>query len=181
MQTPEPYILFITALLPLTAGLLLLQVNPYRALVMRAIVGAIATLLYTVLGAADVALTEALVGTLLAMLLYSITVRSSMVFRLGVLRNPSSETFNTLAIAPLKTILSKYHLRLRVVLYEQPSELTSALAQKEIHATCLTDPEAEEPTFHTQIRVPRLYELLKNEPLTTRLELVALPPEQEKK
>jgi putative multicomponent Na+:H+ antiporter subunit B len=151
MQTPEPYILFITALLPLTAGLLLLQVNPYRALVMRGIVGAIATLLYTVLGAADVALTEALVGTLLAMLLYAITVRSSMVFRLGVLGNPSSETFNTLAIAPLKTILSKYHLRLRLIFYEQPSELATALAQKEIHATCLSDPETEEPSYTSNV------------------------------
>ncbi len=181
MQTSEPYILLITALLPLTACLLLLQVNPYRALAMRGIVGAISALLYTVLGAADVALTEALVGTLLAMLLYAITIRSSMVFRLGILQASSSDTFNTLAIAPLKTILNKYHLRLRLVFYEQPSELATALAQKEIHATCLSDPEAEEPIYHTQIRVPRLYELLKNEPLTTRLELVSLPQEQEKK
>jgi putative multicomponent Na+:H+ antiporter subunit B len=181
MQISELYIVLITALLPLTSGLLLLEVNPYRALAMRAIVGAIAALLYTVLGAADVALTEALVGTLLAMLLYAITIRSSMVFRLGVLQTSSSDSLNTLAIAPLKNSLNKYHLRLRLVFYENPSALVTALTQKEIHATCFTDVEAEEPTYRTKIRVPRLYELLKKESLTIPLELVDFPQKEEKK
>ncbi|NQV10631.1 MAG: DUF4040 domain-containing protein [Cyanobacteria bacterium] len=72
----------ITALLPLTAILLVNQRSPYQTLVLRGILGAIATLVYALLGAADVALTEALVGTLLSTTLYAIALRSSMVFRL---------------------------------------------------------------------------------------------------
>jgi putative multicomponent Na+:H+ antiporter subunit B len=82
----DKYIYIIIALLPLTSLMLVFQVNPYHALVMRAILGAIAALVYVVLGAADVALTEALVGTMLAVTLYVIAVRSSLVMRLGILK-----------------------------------------------------------------------------------------------
>jgi len=51
---------------------------------MRGILGAVSALVYTVLGAADVALTEALVGAFLATMLYAVAVRSSLVLRLGV-------------------------------------------------------------------------------------------------
>ena len=54
----------IAVLLPLTAGMLVAQRNPYHALVIRGIVGAVAALVYALFGAADVALTEALVGTM---------------------------------------------------------------------------------------------------------------------
>lgn len=73
----------ITALLPLTAILLVAQANPYQTLVLRGILGAVAALVYALLGAADVALTEALVGTLLSTTLYAVALRSSMVLRLG--------------------------------------------------------------------------------------------------
>ena len=53
------YLYVITALLPLSAGLTVLQVNPYHALVIRGILGAVAALVYAMFGAADVALTEA--------------------------------------------------------------------------------------------------------------------------
>jgi putative multicomponent Na+:H+ antiporter subunit B len=43
----------------------------------------VAALIYALLGAADVALTEALVGTLLSTTLYAVALRSSMVLRLG--------------------------------------------------------------------------------------------------
>ena len=79
------YMVASTALLPLMAVLLVLQVNPYQALVMRGILGAIAALVYVLYGAADVALTEALVGTMLSITLYAIAVRSSMIVRVGVL------------------------------------------------------------------------------------------------
>ncbi|MEO1003338.1 MAG: hydrogenase subunit MbhD domain-containing protein [Cyanobacteria bacterium J06638_7] len=78
-----PLLLPITALLPLTAILVVLQSNPYQTLVMRGILGAVAALIYALLGAADVALTEALVGTLLSTTLYAVALRSSMVLRLG--------------------------------------------------------------------------------------------------
>lgn len=82
----ESYVYGITALLPLAAAMVVFQTNPYHALVIRGILGAIAALVYAVLGAADVALTEALVGTLLAITLYAVAVRSSLVLRLGVLK-----------------------------------------------------------------------------------------------
>ena len=78
-----PLLLPITALLPLTAILLVAQGNPYQTLVLRGILGAVAALVYALLGAADVALTEALVGTLLSTTLYAVALRSSMVLRLG--------------------------------------------------------------------------------------------------
>ena len=74
MSESEIYIYAIAALLPLTAIILVLQVNPYNTLVIRGILGAIAALLYAVLGAPDVALTEALVGTMLAITLYAVAV-----------------------------------------------------------------------------------------------------------
>ena len=76
----------IVALLPLSAGMVVLQVNPYHALVIRGILGAVAALVYALMGAADVALTEALVGTMLAITLYAVAVRSSLLMRLGIVQ-----------------------------------------------------------------------------------------------
>ena len=87
-MTDEFYIVAITALLPLMAILLVVQTNPYSALVIRGILGAIAALVYAMFGAADVALTEALVGTMLSITLYAIAVRSSMTLRLGIIQQP---------------------------------------------------------------------------------------------
>ncbi len=82
----DNYIYIIVALLPLAALMSVLQVNPYNALVIRAILGAVAALVYALLGAGDVALTEALVGTMLAVTLYVVAVRSSLVMRLGIVK-----------------------------------------------------------------------------------------------
>jgi putative multicomponent Na+:H+ antiporter subunit B len=68
----DKYIYVIVALLPLSALMLVTQKNPYHALVIRGILGAVAALTYAILGAGDVALTEALVGTMLAVTLYVI-------------------------------------------------------------------------------------------------------------
>lgn len=76
----------IVALLPLSAVMVVVQVNPYHALVIRGILGAVAALVYALLGAADVALTEALVGTMLAITLYAVAVRSSLLMRLGIVQ-----------------------------------------------------------------------------------------------
>jgi putative multicomponent Na+:H+ antiporter subunit B len=113
----------IMALLPLTAILLVSQANPYQTLVLRGILGSVATLVYALLGAPDVALTEALVGTLLSTTLYAVALRSSMALRLvhAADRVPSPEDQQRLSrwIAPL-------NLRLRLVpasasTEEQPS------------------------------------------------------------
>lgn len=79
------YVVVITALLPLTAVMLVTQANPYHALIIRGILGAVAALVYALFGAADVALTEALVGTMLSITLYAVAVRSSLSLRLGVI------------------------------------------------------------------------------------------------
>lgn len=120
----DSYVYVITALLPLAASMLIVQVNPYRALVIRGILGAVAALVYTVLGAADVALTEALVGTLLAISLYAVAVRSSLVLRLGVLKedaiakedvaNVAQSTHFKQLIDELRTIFSKRHMRVNL-------------------------------------------------------------------
>lgn len=106
----------ITALLPLTAVLLVSQSNPYQTLVLRGILGSVATLLYALLGAPDVAITEALVGTLLSTTLYAVALRSSMALLLEDRRSkpdPGPEE-------RLSQWLSPLHLRLRLI--DGPSE-----------------------------------------------------------
>lgn len=140
----DSYVYMITALLPLAAAMLVFQVNPYHALVIRGVLGAIAALVYTVLGAPDVALTEALVGTLLAITLYAVAVRSSLVFRLGILKEelsgapdftaPDSTSLQQF-VNVLNTVFSEHHLRVELVPYLDQIELHQALIDKEIHAT----------------------------------------------
>jgi putative multicomponent Na+:H+ antiporter subunit B len=185
----DSYIYIITALLPVTAGMVVLQVNPYHALIMRGILGAVAAMIYAVLGAADVALTEALVGTMLAITLYAVAVRSSLVMRLGVLPEEGRQTgsngflegkskdhFRQLTDA-LRTLLAKHHMRLELVCYTSPKTLQQALLAKEVHATCaqpsqrIMDDSYENKQstswemypYQTQIRVHRLYEILQAE------------------
>jgi putative multicomponent Na+:H+ antiporter subunit B len=183
------YIYVIAAVLPLAAGMLVLQSNPYHALVLRGILGAVAALVYSVLGAADVALTEELVGTMLIITLYAVAVRSSLVMRLGVivdstrqlpesgctdapLKMHNDQNFQSI-IDNFRTILKKYHVRLELVSYANSHELHQALNKKEIHATCipLVSPEPEgadkradgqkfPSTYHTAIRIRRLHEII---------------------
>ena len=123
--TPEmPLLLPLTALLPLIAILLVAQGNPYQTLVLRGILGAVSALIYALLGAADVALTEALVGTLLSTTLYAVALRSSMVLRVGVALPPAAEQVAGLSPAalPLEPIreqlrrwIDPLHLRLELL------------------------------------------------------------------
>ncbi|MBW4616004.1 MAG: DUF4040 domain-containing protein [Desmonostoc vinosum HA7617-LM4] len=168
----DSYIYVIIALLPLAASMLVLQANPYHALVIRGILGAVAALVYSVLGAADVALTEALVGTMLAITLYAVAVRSSLVMRLGILEDTSIESddknhFEQL-IDDLRTIFSKRHMRLELVSYTNAQALHRALMEKEVHATCArsqhTDQAGyEKQPYYTSIRVQRIYEIIHKE------------------
>ncbi|MEO1374700.1 MAG: DUF4040 domain-containing protein [Cyanobacteria bacterium J06635_10] len=132
------YLYIIIALLPLTSCLVVLQVNPYHALALRGILGAIAALVYAVLGAADVALTEALMGTLLAITLYAVAVRSSLVLRVGILEDGTQlegEIDFQEVIAEFREILNKRHMRLEILPYTDKQALQRALMEKEIHAT----------------------------------------------
>ncbi|UUO14964.1 MULTISPECIES: DUF4040 domain-containing protein [Aphanizomenonaceae] len=163
------YLYLIIALLPLTAGMLVTQTNPYHALVIRGVLGAVAAMVDAVLGAADVALTEALMGTMLSITLYAIAVRSSLVLRLGVMENQSIEknqdgNFQQL-MSDFRRISKKHYLRLELVPYTTKENLQQALIEKEIHATCAPLEkfvEAEE-TYQTVIRVQRIYNIIESE------------------
>ncbi len=165
------YIIPITLLLPLTAALVVLQTNPYQALVMRGILGAIAALVYTLFGAADVALTEALVGTLLSITLYAIAVRSSMSMRLGILDlgpEPSPEpSLESPLIAALRAALKARHMRLELVTYTNAADLQTALITKEIHATY-------DSNHSLKTRVKALYSILKTAGFSTITNLTYL-------
>jgi putative multicomponent Na+:H+ antiporter subunit B len=175
----DPIIIIIVALLPLSAILLVSQVNPYHALVIRGILGAIAALVYALLGGADVALTEALVGTMLSITLYAIAVRSSMCMRLGVLETDLNEKgkLPEALQSNLGKALKKHHLRLELINYFDEKELEEALMKQEIHSIFLTknhnfleqklllSDQLLEDKLDYQIctRIPRLYEILNNQ------------------
>jgi putative multicomponent Na+:H+ antiporter subunit B len=172
----DSYIYVITALLPLSALMLILQTNPYHALVVQGILGAVAALVFAVFGAADVALTQALMGTLLAITLYAIAVRSSLVMRLGVLEDGAIKAddeghFEQL-MNDLRTIFGKHYMRVELVPYTNTQALHRALMDKEIHATCARPEhdnqdsvatEDEQQPYHTTTRVQRLYEIMQTE------------------
>lgn len=160
----DNYVGVIASLLPLAATMLVFEENPYHALVVRGILGAIAALLYTVLGAPDVALTEALVGTMLAITLYAVAVRSSLVVRLGVLEDLETQAkegeFNQL-LEQFRKVFSKYHLRLELVPYPDEKALKQALIDKEVHAVCMNDEKPQ--SYHTLTRIQRLYQVMETQ------------------
>ena len=194
----DSYIYMITALLPLAAAMLVFQVNPYHALVIRGVLGAIAALVYTVLGAPDVALTEALVGTLLAITLYAVAVRSSLVFRLGVLKDDLSNAPDLTApdftplqqvVNTLNAVFKDHYLRVELVPYLDREELSQALMDKEIHATCERRSVVEEgeviapntaaishPPYRTTTRIRRLYDIMNSELLSPITQLSYIDP-----
>ena len=165
-QNLDIYLFIIVALLPLTSFLVVLQVNPYHALALRGILGAIAALVYAVLGAADVALTEALMGTLLAITLYAVAVRSSLVLRIGMLADAAHHLQEEPAFidltADLRKVLDKRHMRLELVPYNDIHALQRAFSEKEIHATCTHHLNAEVP-LRTTIRIQRVYDIMIDE------------------
>lgn len=181
----DSYVYIIVALLPLAAAMVIFQTNPYHALVIRGILGAIAALVYTVLGAPDVALTEALVGTLLAISLYAVAVRSSLVLRLGILKDeavtgltesPPKHSFRQL-LENLRTVFGKHYMRVELLPYMNEKDLHQALLDKDVHAICAyTEPLEETQTeamlpYTTTTRLPRIYEILQAEMASTPVRL----------
>lgn len=178
----DSYLYIIIALLPLTAGLLVTQVNPYHALILRGVLGAVAALVDVVLGAADVALTEALMGTMLSVTLYAIAVRSSLVLRLGIIEN--QDTNFQILIDEFRHIFGKHYMRLEIVSYNSHQCLQNALKEKEVHATCapiLASDEFEQ-NYQTEIRVQRIYNMIESELSldNTVLKYVDVLPSEEK-
>lgn len=156
LATEDLYILAIAALLPLTAAMTVTQRNPYHALVIRGILGAIAALVYALFGAADVALTEALVGTMLSITLYAIAVRSSMSLRLGVLESVRSQAGYEEVKRSLRDRLRQHHMRLEEVPYSSQTALYLAIEAKDVHAIC----DSTDTTYDLQTHVPRLFALI---------------------
>ena len=174
-MTEDIYIVAITALLPLTACMLVCQTNPYHSLIIRGIMGAVAALVYTIFGAADVALTEALVGTMLSITLYAIAVRSSMNMRVGILtEQPQAIADDDVSVdlpenllSVLRQALNRYHTRLELVPYLNSQDLQAALESKEIHtaisslAVAQKTPHSDEqPIYQVKTRLQRLYEII---------------------
>lgn len=159
------YIYLIMALFPVSALMLMVQNNPYQALVIRGILGAIAVLSYIILGAADVALTEALVGTMLGIALYIIAVRSSFVMRLGLMNNSENKSTKNDDFIQLKKeiqkTIDKVYLRLELVMYDDENSLNTALNNKEIHGLLLTS--NNDNNYEIKFRVKRLFDLFKSE------------------
>ncbi|MEC4806402.1 MAG: DUF4040 domain-containing protein [Jaaginema sp. PMC 1079.18] len=169
----DSYIYVITALLPLTSLMLVVQTNPYHALVIRGVVGAVAALVYAVLGAADVALTEALVGTMLAIMLYAVAVRSSMVLRLGVITDnedaiPDEDNYQDI-LQQLRPIIAQHHLKLELVGYPDEHTLQKALMTQEIHATYFKFDDTNSGKMITRVR--HLYDIFQQELTGSGMEL----------
>ncbi len=178
----DKYIYVIVALLPLSALMLVTQANPYHALIIRGILGAVAALIYAILGAGDVALTEAMVGTMLAVTLYVIAVRSSLIMRLGILEEDIDKN-NLIAknsyleelITSIRKIVNKYHLSLELVQYPNQKALEEGFKLQELHAICTKQKLLEEPeldintitenkqNYNIEIRVQRLFKIMQSE------------------
>jgi putative multicomponent Na+:H+ antiporter subunit B len=189
MNNPDLVIYIIVGLLPLSAFLLVIQVNPYDALVVRCTMGAIAALVYSILGAGDVGLTEALMGTLLAISLYVIAVRSSLVMRLGVLKEDSStindsekENLFSSLIESFKSIIAKYYLRLELINYNDRDSLENALKAKDVHGILYPD-NLEKNSYQTILRIERLYEIFtaQKSNFNSNLTYINYPENQNKK
>ncbi|NEQ96615.1 MAG: DUF4040 domain-containing protein [Cyanothece sp. SIO2G6] len=162
----------IALLLPITATILVVQRNPYYALVLRGIVGAVAALVYALFGAADVALTEALVGTMLSITLYAIAVRSSLSMQLGVLASSDLDQRKSLDMLTnvLRQSLQHQHLRLELVPYHSITALQTALEQKDVHSIAFLADSVDyngKPVlslYEVRTRVLRLHSLLSQLP-----------------
>lgn len=132
-------------------------------------------------------MTEALVGTMLAITLYAVAVRSSLVMRLGVLESESMEADKDLLndrannhfgqlTNELRTIFEKRHMRLELVTYYNTEQLHQALMDKEVHMTCFRQlllpmaqavpslsQQSEKPSYRATTRVRRIYEIVQAE------------------
>ncbi|MEM1366724.1 MAG: DUF4040 domain-containing protein [Cyanobacteria bacterium P01_H01_bin.15] len=174
-MTENIYMAAIALLLPITAGILVIQDNPYHALVLRGVLGAVAALVYALFGGADVALTEALVGTMLSITLYAIAVRSSMNMRLGVLSSeletPASSTDYEQILAAARKALNSHHVRIEQVTLDTPEALDEALVRRDVHGILHSENSTTEFTYSLQTRIPRLYRILQGSLADTPVDL----------
>ena len=96
-------------LLPVLGILLIRSSSPINSLIYRSFLGSIAALIFALVGAPDVALTEVMVGTLLSSLLYIVTIRSCYSVVIIFDKNaPPSPTIKSY----LKSIFGELHLNI---------------------------------------------------------------------
>ena len=100
-------------LLPVLGLLLIQSESPITSLIYRSFLGSIAALIYALIGAPDVALTEVMVGTLLSSLIYIVTIRSC--YTVVIIIDRSSPPDDSLK-SSLKLIFSELHLK---VVYQE--------------------------------------------------------------
>ena len=94
-------------LLPVLGILLIRSSSPINSLIYRSFLGSIAALIFALVGAPDVALTEVMVGTLLSSLLYIVTIRSCYSVIVIVDKNDPPSTINK---KYFKDIFDELHL-----------------------------------------------------------------------
>ena len=94
-------------LLPVLGILLIRSLSPINSLIYRSFLGSIAALIYALVGAPDVALTEVMVGTLLSSLLYIVTIRSCYSVIVIFNKNDPPSSNNK---AYLKSVFDELHL-----------------------------------------------------------------------
>ena len=103
--------------LPLVGMAVVRTSDPWKALALRTALGGFATLLFAAYGAADVAMTEALVGTILSTVLYAVAIRSTGRFRLV---QSMDEPLTDERRQQLRTLLKSTGLELQLIGPEQP-------------------------------------------------------------
>ena len=96
-------------LLPFLGILLIRSESPTQALIYRSFLGSIAALIYSLVGAPDVALTEVLVGTLLSTLIYIISIRGC--YSLVLLVKDDDEIDNII-FESFKKAINELHINL---------------------------------------------------------------------
>lgn len=102
-------------LLPILGILLIQSESPINSLIYRSFLGSIAALIYALVGAPDVALTEVMVGTLLSSLIYIVTIRAC--YSIVIVFDKDSP-INSELKACLKTVFAELHLK---IVYQEES------------------------------------------------------------
>ena len=102
-------ILPLELILPFLGILLIRSESPINSLIYRSFLGSIAALIYAIVGAPDVALTEIMVGTLLSSLIYIVTIRScyTIVIIVDKASPPQADLKNC-----LEEVFAELHLRI---------------------------------------------------------------------
>ncbi len=127
----ETVVYAVALLLPLTALLTLKQENILHAVMCRALFGVAAALLYSLLGAPDVAVTEVLVGALLVTLLYVVVFKRTRELRVGV---TEARCLEGGACQMLAVFCRERGFRERNIFFADEEDLVSALDEALVDA-----------------------------------------------